>query len=133
VADTAGDAFRRLGSGECFVPRDREGRFAGDGRGPRVAIDPGGEVARAAAAAGTAIGLGSFGSMPFEDVVAANEKAFFQLYWSERGTRSPDVSRREACRCQGRDRDPRLVIRQAATLGRLARPARTSSASLVAA
>ena len=47
------------------------------------AIDPGGEVAvaRAAADAGTAIGLSSFGSMPFEDVAAANPKAFFQLYW----------------------------------------------------
>ena len=35
------------------------------------AVDPGGEVAvaRAAAAAGTAIGLSSFASMPFEAVV----------------------------------------------------------------
>ncbi|HEY8534287.1 MAG TPA: pre-mycofactocin synthase MftD [Micromonospora sp.] len=47
------------------------------------AVHPDGEVgaARAAAAAGTAIGLSSFASMPFEAVVAANPKAFYQTYW----------------------------------------------------
>ncbi len=48
------------------------------------AVHPDGEVAvaRAAAARGTALGLSSFGSKPVEEVVAANPKTFFQLYWS---------------------------------------------------
>jgi L-lactate dehydrogenase (cytochrome) len=47
------------------------------------AVHPEGElaVARAAASAGTAIGLSSFASKPVEEVVAANEKTFFQIYW----------------------------------------------------
>jgi heme/flavin dehydrogenase (mycofactocin system) len=47
------------------------------------AVHPDGEVAvaRAAAARGTAMGLSSFASKPIEDVVAANPKLFFQLYW----------------------------------------------------
>ncbi|MPZ00797.1 MAG: mycofactocin biosynthesis FMN-dependent deaminase MftD [Actinophytocola sp.] len=47
------------------------------------AVDPDGEVAvaRAAATSGTALGLSSFGSRPIEDVVAANDKTFFQAYW----------------------------------------------------
>src|SRR3954449_4613618 len=47
------------------------------------AVDPDGEVAvaRAAAAAGTAMGLSSFASKPIEEVVAANGKVFFQIYW----------------------------------------------------
>lgn len=47
------------------------------------AVDPEGEVAvaRAAAARGTAMGLSSFASKPIEEVVAANPKTFFQLYW----------------------------------------------------
>jgi L-lactate dehydrogenase (cytochrome) len=47
------------------------------------AVDPDGEVAvaRAAAARGTAMGLSSFASKPIEDVVAANPKVFFQMYW----------------------------------------------------
>jgi heme/flavin dehydrogenase (mycofactocin system) len=47
------------------------------------AVDPDGEVAvaRGAAASGTAIGLSSFASKPIEDVVAANDKTFFQIYW----------------------------------------------------
>ena len=47
------------------------------------AVHPDGEVAvaRAAAARGTAMGLSSFASKPIEDVVAANGKVFFQLYW----------------------------------------------------
>jgi L-lactate dehydrogenase (cytochrome)/glycolate oxidase len=51
------------------------------------AVHPEGEVAvaRAAAARGTALGLSSFGSMPIEDVVAANPQTFFQVYWC--GTR----------------------------------------------
>jgi len=47
------------------------------------AVDPEGElpVARAAAAAGTAIGLSSFASKPIEEVIAANPALFHQIYW----------------------------------------------------
>jgi len=47
------------------------------------AVHPEGElaVARAAAARGTAMGLSSFASKPVEEVVAANPKTFFQMYW----------------------------------------------------
>jgi heme/flavin dehydrogenase (mycofactocin system) len=47
------------------------------------AVHPDGEVAvaRAAAARGTAMGLSSFASKPIEEVVAANPKLFFQIYW----------------------------------------------------
>src|SRR5260370_30235096 len=47
------------------------------------AVHPDGEVAvaRAAAARGTAVGLSSFASKPIEEVVAANPKTFFQMYW----------------------------------------------------
>jgi L-lactate dehydrogenase (cytochrome) len=47
------------------------------------AVDPDGDVAvaRAAAARGTAMGLSSFASKPIEEVIAANPKLFFQLYW----------------------------------------------------
>jgi L-lactate dehydrogenase (cytochrome) len=47
------------------------------------AVHPEGEVAvaRAAASAGTAMGLSSFASKPIEDVVAANPATFFQIYW----------------------------------------------------
>lgn len=47
------------------------------------AVTPDGEVdvARAAAARGTAMGLSSFASKPVEEVVAANPQTFFQVYW----------------------------------------------------
>jgi len=56
-------------------------------------VHPDGElaVARAAAARGTAIGLSSFASKPIEDVVAANPRTFFQLYWA--GTREQIAAR----------------------------------------
>ncbi|MCX7623809.1 MAG: mycofactocin biosynthesis FMN-dependent deaminase MftD [Thermomicrobium sp.] len=38
-------------------------------------------VARAAAAAGTIMILSSFASKPIEEVVAANPRTFFQIYW----------------------------------------------------
>jgi len=38
-------------------------------------------VARAAAAAGTVMCLSSFASKPIEDVIAANRRTFFQVYW----------------------------------------------------
>ncbi|MEV7129377.1 pre-mycofactocin synthase MftD [Streptomyces sp. NPDC093260] len=47
------------------------------------AVHPDGEVAvaRAAAARGTAMGLSSFASKPLTEVVAANPRTFFQMYW----------------------------------------------------
>ena len=47
------------------------------------AVHPQGEVAvaRAAAARGTAMGLSSFASKPIEEVIAANPRTFFQVYW----------------------------------------------------
>ncbi len=47
------------------------------------AVHPDGEVAvaRAAAARGTAMGLSSFASKPLRDVVSANPRTFFQMYW----------------------------------------------------
>ncbi|MBK5220653.1 MAG: mycofactocin biosynthesis FMN-dependent deaminase MftD [Thermoleophilia bacterium] len=47
------------------------------------AVHPEGElaVARAAANAGTAIGLSSFASKAVEQVIEQNEKTFFQTYW----------------------------------------------------
>jgi heme/flavin dehydrogenase (mycofactocin system) len=89
-------AFRELG----FVPRIATGQAGPRATGRSVmgqelsmpvlisptgvqAVHPAGElaVARAAAAAGTAIGLSSFASKPLEQVVAANPKTFFQVYW----------------------------------------------------
>jgi pre-mycofactocin synthase len=62
------------------------------------AVDPDGEVAvaRASAARGTAMGLSSFGSKPIEDVVAANPRTFFQIYWS--GSRDEIVQRLDRAR-----------------------------------
>src|SRR3954467_11668792 len=47
------------------------------------AVHPDGEVAvaRAAAARGTAMGVARFASKPIEEVIAANPKLFFQVYW----------------------------------------------------
>jgi L-lactate dehydrogenase (cytochrome) len=65
------------------------------------AVTPEGEVAvaRAAAAAGTAIGLSSFASKPIEEVVAANPQTFFQMYWL--GTRDRLEQRAERARQAG--------------------------------
>jgi heme/flavin dehydrogenase (mycofactocin system) len=65
------------------------------------AVSPDGEVAvaRAAAAAGTAIGLSSFASKPVEDVAAANPQTFFQMYWV--GTRDRILQRAERARSAG--------------------------------
>jgi pre-mycofactocin synthase len=65
------------------------------------AVDPDGEVAvaRAAAARGTAMGLSSFASKPIEDVIAANPKLFFQVYWS--GGREVIAERVERARQAG--------------------------------
>jgi heme/flavin dehydrogenase (mycofactocin system) len=65
------------------------------------AVHPEGEVAigRAAAARGTAMGLSSFASKPVEEVVAVNDKTFFQLYWS--GTRDQILARVERAKAAG--------------------------------
>ncbi len=65
------------------------------------AVHPDGEVAvaRGAAAADTAMGLSSFASRPIEDVVAANPKTFFQMYWL--GDRDRIVERLERAKKAG--------------------------------
>jgi pre-mycofactocin synthase len=65
------------------------------------AVHPDGElaVARAAAARGTAFGLSSFASKPLDEVVAANPKTLFQLYWI--GTRDDMLRRVEQARTAG--------------------------------
>jgi L-lactate dehydrogenase (cytochrome)/glycolate oxidase len=65
------------------------------------AVHPEGEVAvaRAAAARGTAMGLSSFASKPIEEVVAANPRTFFQIYWV--GTREEIKGRIERARAAG--------------------------------
>jgi len=65
------------------------------------AVHPDGElaVARASATRGTAMGLSSFGSKPVEEVVAANPKTFFQVYWS--GSRDRIEARLERAKAAG--------------------------------
>jgi heme/flavin dehydrogenase (mycofactocin system) len=65
------------------------------------AVHPDGEVAvaRAAAARGTAMGLSSFASKPIEQVIEANPKLFFQLYWL--GDREAIAQRVERARDAG--------------------------------
>ncbi|MDQ2707867.1 MAG: mycofactocin biosynthesis FMN-dependent deaminase MftD [Actinomycetota bacterium] len=65
------------------------------------AVDPEGEVAvaRAAAAEGTAMGLSSFASRSVEDVVAANPKTLFQMYWC--GDKDSILARAERARKAG--------------------------------
>jgi isopentenyl diphosphate isomerase/L-lactate dehydrogenase-like FMN-dependent dehydrogenase len=65
------------------------------------AVHPEGEiaVARAAAAQGTAIGLSSFASKAVEEVVAANPKSFFQIYWT--GTRDQIAERVDRAQAAG--------------------------------
>ena len=65
------------------------------------AVHPDGEVAvaRAAAARGTAMGLSSFASKPIEEVIEANPKLFFQVYWL--GSRDDIAARVERARAAG--------------------------------
>ena len=65
------------------------------------AVHPDGEVAvaRAAAARGTAMGLSSFASKSIEEVVAANPKTFFQMYWV--GSRDDMAARMQRARAAG--------------------------------
>jgi isopentenyl diphosphate isomerase/L-lactate dehydrogenase-like FMN-dependent dehydrogenase len=66
------------------------------------AVHPDGEVAvaRAAAARGTAMGLSSFASKPIEEVIAANPKTFFQMYWV--GGRDEMLARMTRAKAAGR-------------------------------
>ena len=65
------------------------------------AVHPDGEVAvaRAAATRGTVMCLSSFASKPVEEVVAANPRTFFQLYWA--GTKGEIAARVERARAAG--------------------------------
>ncbi|WP_411147705.1 pre-mycofactocin synthase MftD [Streptomyces sp. A30] len=65
------------------------------------AVHPDGEVAvaRAAAARGTAMGLSSFASKPVEEVVAANPKTLFQMYWM--GSKDSMIRTMERARSAG--------------------------------
>jgi L-lactate dehydrogenase (cytochrome) len=65
------------------------------------AVHPDGEVAvaRAAQAAGTAVGLSSFASKPVEEVGQATDKLLFQSYWV--GTRDDILARAERARAAG--------------------------------
>ena len=65
------------------------------------AVHPDGEVAvaRAAQAAGTAVGLSSFASKPVEEVGQVTGKLLFQSYWV--GTRDDILARAERARAAG--------------------------------
>src|SRR5204863_9747034 len=65
------------------------------------AVQPEGEVAvaRGTAEAGTAMGLSSFASVAVEEVVAANPKTFFQLFWI--GDRDRNLARVQRARAAG--------------------------------
>ena len=87
------------------------------------AVDPAGEVgvARGAAMSGTTLGLSSFGSKPIEEVVAANDKTFFQVYWL--GSRDDMAARLERAREAGAERGdchPGLGVRHRPRLGQSA-------------
>jgi L-lactate dehydrogenase (cytochrome) len=65
------------------------------------AVHPDGEVAvaRAATAAGTAMGLSSFASKPVEEVGTVTDKLLFQTYWV--GAREDILARAERARAAG--------------------------------
>jgi L-lactate dehydrogenase (cytochrome) len=65
------------------------------------AVHPDGEVAvaRAAAGAGTAMGLSSFASKPVEEVGKATDKLLFQCYWA--GSRDDILARAQRARTAG--------------------------------
>lgn len=65
------------------------------------AVHPDGEVAvaRAAQAAGTAVGLSSFASKPVEEVGQVTDKLLFQSYWV--GSRDDILARAERARAAG--------------------------------
>ncbi|HZZ48364.1 MAG TPA: pre-mycofactocin synthase MftD [Pseudonocardia sp.] len=65
------------------------------------AVHPDGEVAvaRAAAARGTVMGLSNFASKPVEEVVAANPRTLFQMYWT--GNRDVMIQRMHRAKIAG--------------------------------
>ena len=65
------------------------------------AVHPDGElaVARAAASRGTVMSLSSFASKPLEEVVKANPRTFFQMYWS--GTKDQMSAQLDRARSAG--------------------------------
>jgi L-lactate dehydrogenase (cytochrome) len=65
------------------------------------AVHPDGEVAvaRAAAAAGTVMGLSSFASKPVEEIGQVTDKLLFQCYWA--GSRDDILARAERARAAG--------------------------------
>jgi L-lactate dehydrogenase (cytochrome)/glycolate oxidase len=107
------DAFSELGLAPHVVGLQNERDLATTVMGQELAlpvicsptgvqaVHPDGEVAvaRAAANRGTAMGLSSFGSKPVEEVVAANPKTFFQVYWS--GSKQDILARVERARRAG--------------------------------
>ena len=96
-----GRAARRAGHGDHRAWASRS-RCRCSSRPTGVqAVHPDGEVAvaRAAAARGTAMGLSSFASKPLAEVVAANPRTFFQLYWI--GGRDQVAARIEQARAAG--------------------------------
>lgn len=88
-------AFRELGFAPLVAEKPTDREVWTDVLGQRIelpvlisptgvqAVHPDGElaVARAAAARGTLIGLSNFGSKAVEDVVEANPRTLFQIYW----------------------------------------------------
>ena len=75
LANEKNMATHRHGPGALAAGADQPDRRPG--RHPDGEVD----VARAAASRGTAMGLSSMASKPMEEVIAANPKTFFQLYW----------------------------------------------------
>ena len=106
-------AFAELGLAPHVAGGPRERRLATTLMGQAIdvpvvisptgvqAVHPDGElaVARAATARGTVMGLSSFASKPVEEVVAANPKTFFQIYWA--GTRDEIAARLDRARRAG--------------------------------
>jgi len=77
------------------------------------AVSPDGEiaVARAAAAARTAMGLSSFASKAIEDVVQAGPPVFFQVYWMGRERLGPILDRARAAGLQVQDHPSAILSR----------------------
>ncbi|MGI8816834.1 MAG: pre-mycofactocin synthase MftD [Pseudonocardia sp.] len=112
LADNVG-AFGELGFqpriGDLPRERDQATHVLGQDISLPVVISPTGvqavdlegevAVARAAAAEGTAMGLSSFASRSVEDVVAANPKTLFQMYWC--GDKDSILARTERARKAG--------------------------------
>ena len=94
------------------------------------AVHPDGEiaVARAAAAAGTAMGLSSFASKAIEDVVQAGPPVFFQVYWMGRERMIQLIERARAAGAAGADRHAGLDVLPPPRLGQPGDPRTTRPA-----